>query len=119
MTKKTITRGDIFFVDFGQAVGSEQGNQRPAVVLQNNIGNRHSPTVIVAPMTSKKKTSMPTHVLVPRQGNLQFDSLVMTEQVRVIDRSRIGKYVGQVCNELQSKIDKALAVSLGMPAASY
>lgn len=116
--KSTITRGDVFFADLGQGAGSEQSGSRPVIVLQNNIGNRHSPTVIVAPLTSKRKKTLPTHVLVPKLGGLQYDSLVLTEQIRVIDRSRMGRYVGQVCNELQSKIDKALAVSLGMSAAS-
>jgi len=113
--KKSITRGDIFYADLGQGVGSEQAHRRPVVVLQNNIGNRFSPTIIVAPMTSKKKPPLPTHVLIPKQQGLYCDSLVLTEQIRVIDRSRIGNYVGQIHGELQTKIDNAVAISLGMP----
>lgn len=110
-----MLKGDIFLVDFGKGSGSEQQGVRPAVIVQNDIGNKHSTTVIVAAITSKGKKRLPTHVNIRKGGksNLSFDSTVLLEQIRTIDKKRIqGKKVGQVEN--LTDIDRAIMVSLGI-----
>jgi len=109
-----VQRGDIFYADLGRGVGSEQGCQRPVVVVQNNTGNGHSPTVIVAPMTSIFKKKLPTHVIVPQFGRLRQDSIIMSEQIRVVDKTRLSGYIGHVSSDILSRIDMALAISLGL-----
>lgn len=108
-----VSRGDIFYVDFTPVVGCEQGGVRPALIIQNNIGNRYSPTIIVAAITSRMgKNRLPTHV--PLDGieiGLRKNSIVMLEQIRTIDRSRLHTYLGHIRNLEQ--VDGALAISLG------
>lgn len=114
-----ILRGDVFYFEFGVRVGSEQSGVRPAVVVQNNEGNKHSPTVIVVPLTTKYKRGMPTHVTLFRGDcdNLQ-PSIALCEQVTVIDVSRALSYVGQLSNACMRRIDVALSISLGLEGAS-
>lgn len=114
-----ILRGDVLYFDFGERFGSEQSGLRPAVVVQNNAGNRHAPTVIVVPLTTKYKRDMPTHVTLFRGDcdNLQ-PSTALCEQVTVIDVSRALSYVGQLSESCMRRIDKALSVSLGLEVAS-
>ncbi len=113
-----IKRGDIFYVDFGtDIIGSEQGGSRPAFVVQNNIGNKHSPTVIVAPITKAwNKKRMPTHVFL-KAGDygLPFPSIILMEQLRTVDKHRFLKYVGSIDNKLKVYADRALCVSVGIP----
>lgn len=111
-----VRRGDIFYADLDPVTGSEQGGVRPVIVLQNNVGNRYSPTVIVAPITSRaKKSGLPTHV--PIGGSipgLSKDSFVLTEQVRTIDRSRLGERVGALSLPDMEAVEEALGISFGL-----
>ena len=110
-----IKRGDIYYADLNPVVGSEQGDYRPILVVQNNTGNLHSPTIVVAPITRKlRRNPLPTHVLIPKSCGLDKDSLVLTEQIRTIDRSRLAGFIGRIDDKMQSVIDKALAVSVGL-----
>lgn len=111
-----IKRGQIYIADLDNVKGSEQGGIRPVLILQNNKGNKHSPTTIVACITTKtnSKAHLPTHSFVPVSLGLETKSIVMLEQIRVIDKSRIHIYVGKVSPRYMSTIDKKLAISLGM-----
>ena len=117
MTKQLneIRRGDIFFADLNPVRGSEQGGLRPVLVIQNNIGNRHSPTVIIAPITSKlKKNALPTHVGLPKDIGLPAKSMVLLEQVRTIDKSRLSNYIAALDDEIMDYVDGALGISLAL-----
>ena len=110
-----MVKGDIFLVNFGSGSGSEQQGVRPAVIVQNDVGNKNSTTVIVAAITSKGKKNLPTHVEIKKGGksNLSFDSTVLLEQIRTIDKKRIkGEKIGHVEN--LASIDKAIMISLGI-----
>lgn len=111
-----IQRGDLFYADLSPVIGSEQGGFRPVLIIQNNIGNRYSPTVIIAAITSKIRTNrLPTHVFLPGGiVGLGNDSIVLLEQVRTIDRIRLKKYIGRLDEVTMKKVDTALAVSMGM-----
>lgn len=112
--KKTYYRGDVYMADLGQGVGSEQGGSRPVVIVQNDTGNHYSPTVIVAAMTSKadSKAKLPTHFTL--EGFTQVSSLVLCEQVRTLDKQRLGEYVGRLTQKEIQQLDYALAVSFGL-----
>jgi len=115
MKKKKIRRGDIYYAYLNPVVGSEQGDCRPVLVVQNDIGNEHSPTVVVTPLTRNlRKNPLPTHVLIPKSCGLDKDSLVLVEQIRTIDRSRLSNYIGHISKEIQPAVDKALAVCVGL-----
>lgn len=111
-----IHRGEIYLIDLSNQVGSEQGGVRPAIIVQNEIGNLHSPTTIVCPLTSKKKTMSATHVaLSPDDAGIIQDSTVLCEQVRVIDKARIRKKVGEVKNKQKIEdINQKILVSFGI-----
>lgn len=113
--KDNIRRGDVFFVNFGKTVGSIQGRVRPVIVLQNDIGNKHSPTIIVATITSKsyKKRTMPTHIVFNMNG-LSKESVVQLEQITTIDKQQIKKYVGTMPDDVMSKINEAVKISLAL-----
>ena len=114
MIKETIKRGDILLADLDPIIGSEQGGERPVLVVQNNVGNLHSPTIVVAIISSKvEKGRLPTHVFVQR-GVLPLDSLICTEQIRTIDKSRVFSYLGRLSNEEMKNVDKALKISVGV-----
>ena len=112
----TIRRGDIYYADLGAAVGREQGGVRPVLVIQNDTGNRHSPTVIVAPITSKtNKRRMPTHVdVAPYESGLPLHSVILLEQLRTLDKARLTRRVGAIGKGVISKINAALAISIGI-----
>lgn len=111
-----IHRGDVYYADLSPVVGSEQGGVRPVVVIQNNVGNHYSPTVIVAAITSRKKRWMPTQVKLYKQAaGLYKLSFAMLEQVRTIDRKRLIRYMGTLDEQTMAKVDSAIAVSLGLP----
>ena len=115
MQNNQIKRGDIYYADLNPVVGSEQGDCRPVLVVQNDIGNEHSPTVVVTPLTRNlHKNPLPTHVIIPRSCGLGRDSLVLAEQIRTIDRSRLSNYIGHISREIQPAIDTALAVCVGL-----
>ena len=110
-----VTRGDIFYADLNPAQGSEQGGVRPVLIVQNEAGNIHSPTVVVVPLTTKTgKGRLPTHVRISKACGLDADSLALTEQIRTIDRTRLDNYVGRIGTDEQIAIDKALAASVGL-----
>ncbi len=110
----TVQRGDIYYADLRPVVGSEQGGVRPVLIIQNNIGNRHSPTVICAAITSQmNKAKLPTHVeLHSDQYDIAKDSVVLLEQLRTIDKKRLKDKVCHLDNQILLKIDKALEISL-------
>ena len=109
-----IHRGDIYYADLGGSVGSEQDGHRPVLVIQNDKGNRFSPTLIIAPISSKvNKPPIPTHVPLPA-GSLQKMSIVLLEQIRTIDKQRLGQWVGKVDETTLDRINEALKISLGL-----
>ncbi len=114
----TVRRGDIYYADLSPVVGSEQGGMRPVLIVQNNVGNRHSPTVIAAAITSQiGKARLPTHIeLSARTYGLSRDSVVLLEQVRTIDKKRLKERMGRLDEQLMQQVDSALAVSFGLSA---
>ena len=116
ITERSIVRGDLYYADLSPVVGSEQGGIRPVLIVQNNTGNRFSPTLIVAAITSKadSKANLPTHILLHAVHGLERDSLVLLEQVRTIDRRRIREYIGTLDEENMEKINQALTISFGL-----
>lgn len=109
-------RGDIYYVDLNPVIGSEQGGSRPVVVIQNNSGNRHAPTLIVAMITSKtsKNRQLPTHYLLKENPALDEPSVVLLEQLRTIDKRRVREYLGRTSKREMLAIDKALVKSLSL-----
>ncbi len=109
-----IKRGDIFYADLSPVVGSEQGGIRPVMIIQNDVGNRHSPTVICAAITSKmNKAKLPTHVEIDASKyHLVKNSVVLLEQVRTIDKVRLKDFICHVDNKLMCQVENALRVSL-------
>jgi len=106
---------DIYYASLNPVIGSEQGDNRPVLIVQNDTGNRHSPTVVIVPLTCKlEKRPLPTHVLIPQSDGLGQDSLALTEQIRTIDRSRLDGYIGCIGSKIQLKIDAALAICVGI-----
>lgn len=112
MEERQTKRGEIFYADLKPVIGSEQGGVRPVLIIQNNVGNRYSPTTIVAAITSKPKTKMPTHVALDDMVELEEGSVVLLEQIRTIDKKRLLEYVGNIDESYMKKIDGALRVSL-------
>ncbi len=115
MTQEKIYRGDLFFANLNPVKGSEQGGKRPVVILQNDVGNKFSPTVIVAAITSRtrKKASMPTHVPLDNAA-LEKDSQVLLEQIRTLDKTRLIKKVGKLTQDEMRAIDNSLEISLSL-----
>ena len=113
---KEVKRGEVFYADLSPVVGSEQGGVRPVLIVQNDVGNRHSPTVIAAAITSKQdKTNLPTHIDVKAgTGGLTRDSVVLLEQVRTLDKRRLRERAGQITPDVQQRIDEALNISFGL-----
>lgn len=114
--QQTIVRGDIYYANLNPVVGSEQGGVRPVLVLQNNIGNKYSPTTIIAAITSKiKKAKLPTHVeLSAASSNLEKDSVILLEQIRTIDKRRLKEKIAHIDSSVMDSIDQALLISLGL-----
>ncbi len=112
-----IKRGDIYYADLSPVVGSEQGGIRPVLIVQNDIGNRYSPTVIAAAITSQHdKTELPTHIKVNADGcGLTKDSIVLLEQVRTIDKRRLKEKMGTLDDGSMFRVDHALSISFGLP----
>ncbi|MCL1883098.1 MAG: type II toxin-antitoxin system PemK/MazF family toxin [Defluviitaleaceae bacterium] len=111
----SILRGELYYADLDPIIGSEQGGLRPVLVIQNDIGNEHSPTVIVSAITSQlEKTPLPTHRLLNSRTGLNRHSVALLEQIRTIDKQRLLDYVGVVGEEDMYAIDLALAVSVGL-----
>lgn len=109
---KLMKRGEVYFVDLNPVVGSEQGGIRPAVIIQNDVGNEHSPTIIVALITTQMKPKLPTHVMVCEKDKLSQASVIMLEQIRTIDKHRVKYIACSLCNETMEKVDEAIRISL-------
>lgn len=111
-----VKRGDIFYADLSPVIGSEQGGLRPVLIVQNDIGNKYSPTVIAAAITSKmSKTKLPTHIDIPGQNaGLSKDSVVLLEQVRTIDKQRLKEKMGHLDRNTMNDVNNAIQVSFGL-----
>lgn len=111
-----VKRGDIYYANLSPVVGSEQGGHRPVLVIQNDVGNKYSPTIIVAAITSQiSKAKLPTHVEVnAKQYNLEKDSVVLLEQLRTIDKRRLRDKVTHLSEEIMNKVDEAVRISIGL-----
>jgi mRNA interferase MazF len=111
-----VHRGEIYYCDLSPTKGCEQGGLRPVLIIQNELGNKHAPTTIVAPLTSRMgKKHLPTHIAVPHEySNMPADSIVLCEQVRTIDKSRLQSKVGYIDEDGMKKVSFALMVSLGL-----
>lgn len=110
-----IRRGDVFYADLSPVVGSEQGGVRPVVIIQNDTGNKYSPTVIVAAITSQtNKSNLPTHIIITGDINLPKNSVVLLEQIRTIDKRRLRDKVGELEKKVIKNIDNALYISLAL-----
>ena len=113
---RIIKRGDIYYAELNPVIGSEQGGTRPVLIISNDIGNRHSPTVIIAAITGKThtKAKLPTHTEVRNFEGLDRDSIVLLEQIRTVDKKRLKQYMGIMPAEAMARVDKALAISIAL-----
>jgi mRNA interferase MazF len=111
-----VKRGDIFYADLSPVIGSEQGGIRPVIIIQNDIGNKYSPTIIVAAITSQiNKAKLPTHVEISSEEyGLNKDSVVLLEQIRTIDKKRLKEKIGHMTDKDIQKVDDALLISMGL-----
>ena len=111
-----VKRGDIYYADLSPVVGSEQGGIRPVLVIQNDIGNKYSPTVIAAAITSQiNKAKMPTHIeLAAKDYGLNKDSVILLEQIRTIDKRRLREKIGRIDDRLMASVNNALSISFGL-----
>ena len=116
MASLNVKRGDIFYADLSPVVGSEQGGIRPVIIIQNDIGNRYSPTVIVAAITSQiNKAKLPTHVEISSEEyGLNRDSVVLLEQIRTLDKKRLKEKIGHMTEDDLKKVNKSLLISLNL-----
>ena len=113
-----VHRGEVFYADLSPVVGSEQGGIRPVLIIQNEVGNRHSPTVIAAAITSRQdKNRLPTHISVSADRcGLDKDSIILTDQIRTLDKRRLRERAGRISPEDMRRVDEALGVSMGLDA---
>ncbi len=116
----TVKRGEIYYADLSPVIGSEQGGVRPVLIVQNDVGNRFSPTVIAAAITSQReKSKLPTHIEIESNGcGLAKDSVVLLEQIRTIDKKRLKERMGMLDNGSMFRVDNALSVSFGLSGNS-
>ena len=119
-----IRRGDIYYADLSPVVGSEQGGLRPVLIIQNDVGNKYSPTVIAAAITSRmSKTRLPTHIdIYASRAGLARDSVILLEQIRTLDKRRLRERMGHLDDEMMDRVNSAIAVSFGIimpPAGAY
>jgi len=108
---KNIVKGAIFYADLDPIIGSEQQGIRPVVIIQNEMGNKHSPTVLVAPISTKKDKILPTHILVKQFDKIRHDSIVLLEQIRVLDKSRLKGYLGLLDSDTLEQVNEAIKIS--------
>ena len=116
---QAISRGDIFYADLSPVVGCEQGGTRPVLILQNDVGNRYSPTVIICAITGKPKKPLPTHAVIAGASRLSRESFALLEQIRTIDRIRLREWIGRLDVHEMEKIDQALSISVGLAPAPF
>ena len=112
----TVKRGELYYADLNPVVGSEQGGLRPVLILQNDIGNKYSPTVIVAAITSQlTKAKIPTHIMLDANNfGLPKDSVVLLEQIRTLDKQRLKEHISTLSEELMQRVNEAILISLGI-----
>ena len=111
-----IRRGELYYADLSPVVGSEQGGVRPVLVVQNDVGNKYSPTVIAAAVTSRiNKAKLPTHIELPSAYGLAKDSVILLEQIRTLDKRRLKERIGELPPEAMTKVNRAILISLGFP----
>ncbi|MBP5242439.1 MAG: type II toxin-antitoxin system PemK/MazF family toxin [Clostridia bacterium] len=114
-----VKRGELYYADLSPVVGSEQGGVRPVLVVQNYVGNRYSPTIIAAAVTSKQsKAKLPTHIELPSSFGLAKDSVILLEQIRTLDKRRLKERIGELPDETMSLVNKAILISLGFTKSS-
>ena len=113
---RIIRRGNLYYAELNPVIGSEQGGNRPVLIIQNDIGNQYSPTMIVATVTNRTshKNYLPTHVRLSKVPMLRKDSIVLLEQIRTIDRKRLGEFIGSLNDTMMKQVDYALAISVGL-----
>jgi mRNA interferase MazF len=116
MNMQTVKRGEIYYADLSPVVGSEQGGVRPVLIIQNDVGNRYSPTVIAAAITSRRdKARLPTHISLFAAGcGLTKDSIILLEQIRTIDKQRLRECMGEIPRDVMKQVDNALEISFGL-----
>lgn len=114
--ERKIKRGDIYYANLNPVVGSEQNGTRPVLIISNDIGNKHSPTVIIAAITSRAstKSKLPTHISLKDFDHLDDDSIILLEQIRTLDKQRLQDYIGIIPAALMAKVDDALAISISL-----
>ena len=112
----TVKRGDIYYADLSPVVGSEQGGLRPVLIIQNDVGNKYSPTVIAAAITSRmSKTRLPTHIdIYADKAGLAKDSVILLEQIRTLDKRRLKEKMGHLDDDAMQRVDNAIAISFGL-----
>ena len=112
--ERKIKRGDIFYADLASGVGSEQSGYRPVLIIQNDIGNKYSGTTIIAVITSRvfNKSKLPTHCYIKAQQQLERDSIILLEQIRTVDKRRLGNNIGTLDYSTMQQVDKSLAISI-------
>ena len=111
-----IKKNEIYMADLGDTLGSEENGIRPVLIVQNDIGNKYSPTTIVLPFTSKieRGKNMPTHIKVRAFGNLKYDSIILSEQIRIIDKKRLIRYIDELPNKYIKDVNTALKIAVGI-----
>lgn len=116
MKDKKILRGDMFYANLGRGIGSEQKGYRPVLIIQNNVGNKYSPTVIVASITSRVgiKAKLPMHYFINTEDGLQAPSIILLEQIRTIDKKRLDSYIGHLSQKNVDRVNEALSISVGL-----
>ena len=116
----SVKRGDIYYADLSPVVGSEQGGLRPVLIIQNDVGNRYSPTVIAAAITSRMgKTRLPTHIdIYADKAGLAKDSVILLEQIRTLDKRRLKEKMGHLDDDVMNSVNTAIAVSFGLDASA-
>lgn len=116
----TVKRGDIYYADLSPVVGSEQGGLRPVLIIQNDVGNKYSPTVIAAAITSRMgKTRLPTHIdIYADKAGLAKDSVILLEQIRTLDKRRLKEKMGHLDEQAMLRVDNAIAISFGLGTAN-
>ncbi len=116
-----IRRGDIFYADLSPVIGSEQGGLRPVLIVQNDVGNKYSPTVIAAAITSRMtKSKLPTHIdVLGEHVGLSKDSVILLEQIRTLDKKRLKEKMGHLDDKVMSEVNEAITISFGLSARTY
>lgn len=116
MNENQVLRGQIYYADLETTIGSEQGGVRPVLIVQNNMGNKYSPTTIIVAMTSRvyTKHNLPTHHFISSSVGLKHNSIVLLEQIRTIDKARLRDYIGEITHDDMQQIERKLIVSLGI-----